>query len=218
MLYLSSSGHAGWAKQPEGEGPRASRYRRVWTSEAGIDLSGRTDILADLGTSGKEGEIADLGGKSWSQNQAPRQAPLPLCPSLREDQARLDGLAQADLIRQQRPLRQGRIKGKQGSFDLMRIEVYLGIDQCPGEPLRAVGGAPFGQLVSEVFGVVVAALFLSRLFRVKSDPAALGDMLENTICDFKFANSPWLNWMVKFHRIPASRNPVEATYPRSSAF
>src|SRR5712692_1964502 len=53
----------------------------------------------------------------------------------------------------------------------MGVQVHLRIDQCPSQLLGAVGGAPFSQLVSEVFGVVIrqghrvlSALFFAKPF------------------------------------------------------
>ena len=83
-----------------------------------------------------------------------RIAPLAFGPFLRDDQARLDGLAQTDLICQHRPLRQWRMKGEQSGFDLVRIQIDLGVNQRAGQLLDAIGRAPLGQFMSEILGVV----------------------------------------------------------------
>jgi len=44
----------------------------------------------------------------------------------------------------------------------MGIEIDLGIHQGAGQFLSTVGGASFGQFVSEVFGVVVGQLHLNH--------------------------------------------------------
>src|SRR5439155_25298468 len=48
-----------------------------------------------------------------------------LGPLLGNDQASLDSLAQADFIRDQRPLGEWRIEGEQRRIDLMRIQIHL---------------------------------------------------------------------------------------------
>ena len=55
-----------------------------------------------------------------------QDAPLALRPFLREDQARLDGLAETDLVGQQRALGERRLEGEQGGIDLMGIQIDLG--------------------------------------------------------------------------------------------
>ena len=74
---------------------------------------------------------------------------------LREHEARFDGLAQADLIRQQRTFRKRRLESEQRGVDLVRVEVYLRIHQGACELLHAVGRTAPRQLVREIFGVIV---------------------------------------------------------------
>ena len=83
-------------------------------------------------------------------------APFALCPFLGNDEACLDGLAEADLVGEQGTLRQGRVERKKRGVDLMRIEIDLRTGDRTGELFRAVGGAALGQLVSEELGVVVS--------------------------------------------------------------
>jgi hypothetical protein len=71
-------------------------------------------------------------------------APFALRPLLGNDEARLDGFTQTDLVGEQRALRQRRVKRKQGGIDLMRIQIHLRACNRTGEFLRAIGGAPLG--------------------------------------------------------------------------
>ncbi len=84
-----------------------------------------------------------------------QDAPLALRPLLREHQARLDGFAQAHFVGQQRALRERRSESKQGSIDLMRIQIDLRVNERRSELLDAVRREAAGQLVGEVLGVVV---------------------------------------------------------------
>ena len=80
--------------------------------------------------------------------------PLPLRPSLRKDKTRLDGLAQANLVGQQRALRKRRVESEQRRVHLVRIQIHLRAGNRAGELLHAVRRAALGQLVGEVLGVV----------------------------------------------------------------
>ena len=64
----------------------------------------------------------------WRNHQ---DAPLSFGPFLREDQARLDGLAETDFVCQQRLFRQRRVEGKQGGFDLVRVQIDLSVNERP---------------------------------------------------------------------------------------
>ena len=63
-------------------------------------------------------------------------APLALCPALGYHQTSLDGFAQAHFVGQDDPFGQRAVKGKQGRFDLVGIQVHLGIDQRGGQHIR----------------------------------------------------------------------------------
>jgi hypothetical protein len=87
----------------------------------------------------------------WHDDQNP---PLSLRPSLRKDETRLDGLSQSDFIRQHRTFRKGRIKGKESSVNLVRIQINLRAGNRTRELLDTVRRAALGQLIDEVFGVI----------------------------------------------------------------
>jgi hypothetical protein len=46
------------------------------------------------------------------------------------------------------------LESEEGGFDLMRIQVDLGVNERARELLDAIGRTSLGQLVSEVLGVV----------------------------------------------------------------
>jgi hypothetical protein len=46
---------------------------------------------------------------------------------LREEQPGLDGLAETDLVGQDRPLREWALKREKRGFDLVGVQIYLGI-------------------------------------------------------------------------------------------
>ena len=77
----------------------------------------------------------------WRDDQ---DAPLAFGPFLREDQARLDGLAQANFVRQQRTPRQRGAEGEQRGFDLVGVQIDLGVNERAGELLDAIGRASLG--------------------------------------------------------------------------
>ena len=83
-----------------------------------------------------------------------RIRPLSLGPFLRQHQPGLDGLAEADLVGQQRAFGERRAESEQRRVDLMRIQIDLRVDQRRRELLHAVGRAAARQLVGEVLGVV----------------------------------------------------------------
>ena len=93
--------------------------------------------------------LPEIGGRDH-QNAA-----LSFCPALGEHEAGFDGLAESHFVRQQRALGQGGAEGEQGRVHLMRVQVHLRTGHSSGELLHAVGGAPLGQLVGEVLGMVV---------------------------------------------------------------
>ena len=67
-----------------------------------------------------------------------QDAPLALRPALREDQTRLDGLAEPDLVGEDRPPGQGGAEREQRGLDLVRVQVHLRIDKGAGQLLHAV--------------------------------------------------------------------------------
>ena len=57
----------------------------------------------------------------------------PLRPALRDDQPGFDGFAEADFVGKDDAAREGIAAGEKRGIDLVRVEVYLGIDQGRGE-------------------------------------------------------------------------------------
>lgn len=78
-----------------------------------------------------------------------QQLPTPLRPLLGEQQPRLNGLAEANLISKNCTLREGRPKREQRGVDLVRIEIHLGVRERCGKFLDAVRRAAQAQFVSE---------------------------------------------------------------------
>jgi hypothetical protein len=76
-------------------------------------------------------------------------------PKLREHEASFDGLSQADLVGQDNTTGQGVPAGKQRRFDLMRIQIDLGIDQGVAKRLDGIPGRAPGQLPGEELALVV---------------------------------------------------------------
>lgn len=90
---------------------------------------------------------------------------LALCPLLGKQEPGLDGLSEPNLISQDGSLREGAPKRKDGRFNLVGVQIHLGlgIRQNRGELLHAVRRAAAGELVGQVFGVVIRhRFFLSR--------------------------------------------------------
>lgn len=81
--------------------------------------------------------------------------PPALGPELADDEARLDSLAEPDLVGQERAAGQGRAERKECSVDLMRIQIYRRVQERRSELLQAVGRATASQQVCEILGVIV---------------------------------------------------------------
>ena len=79
---------------------------------------------------------------------------MPFRPTLSDQEARLDGLAQTDLIGEDRPAGQRIAEREQGRFDLVRVEINLSIGENRRQPFDAVGRTTPRQLVGDVLGVV----------------------------------------------------------------
>jgi hypothetical protein len=75
--------------------------------------------------------------------------PLPFSPFLREHESGFNGLTESNLIGEERAFRKRRPKSEQGRFDLMRIQINLGIDEGTSELFDAVGGTSFGEFMCE---------------------------------------------------------------------
>jgi hypothetical protein len=77
-----------------------------------------------------------------------------LSPSLREQDTRFDGLTKANLVGEDRALGQRRTEGKEGGFNLMRIQVNLRVRECGREFVHIVRARPFRQLMGKELGVI----------------------------------------------------------------
>ena len=81
--------------------------------------------------------------------------PPALGPFLRKDQSGFDGFAESYFISEQCTLRKRRRESEERGVYLVRIEIDLCVDERGRELLHAVGRVATGQLVGEVFCVVV---------------------------------------------------------------
>ena len=82
-----------------------------------------------------------------------KQAASAFRPRLAEDEARLDGLAETDLIREQDSLRERRAQGEKRGFNLVGIEGDGGVEERPAQAIHAVPADP-AEFVGVVFRVV----------------------------------------------------------------
>jgi hypothetical protein len=87
----------------------------------------------------------------WADHQ---ESALALGPVLTEHQSGLDGLAEADLVGEYHPHRQGASEGEEGRFDLMRIEVHAGVEEGHGQALDAAWLVLTGKFMGDIFGVI----------------------------------------------------------------
>jgi len=78
-----------------------------------------------------------------------QHATLALGPELGQHQARLDGLAEPHLVGQDDASGERVAAGEQRRFDLVRIQVDLGVDERRAQGCDAVGVRPPGQLPGE---------------------------------------------------------------------
>jgi hypothetical protein len=84
-----------------------------------------------------------------------QDAALSLRPFLRNHQPGFDGFAQADFVSEERSFGKRGVECEKRRVHLMRIQIDLSAGHGTGELFDAVGRAAFGQLVCEIFGVVV---------------------------------------------------------------
>lgn len=82
-------------------------------------------------------------------------SPLALGPFPGKHEARFDGSPEADLIRKQSTLREGRLKRKQRRVNLMRVQIDLRARHRTRELFFAVGRETPSELICNVLGVVV---------------------------------------------------------------
>ena len=104
----------------------------------------------------------------------------PLRAALCDDQPGFDGFAEADFVGKDDPAREGIATGKECGSDLVRVEVYLGIDQGRGEGFDAVAGSAPGRLPGKVLallwgGLVHRGVSLSYGFALYSDTPKVSD-------------------------------------------
>ena len=69
-------------------------------------------------------------------------------------QACLNGLSQADFVREQGALGERRIECEECGINLVRVKIDLGTRNRTCELFQAVGWAAFGQLVGKIFCVI----------------------------------------------------------------
>jgi len=84
----------------------------------------------------------------------------PLCPALRDNQPRFDGFAEADFVGEDDAARERVTAGEECGIDLVRVEVYLGINQGRGEGFDAIAGGATGELPGEVLVLLVGHCYL----------------------------------------------------------
>jgi len=84
-----------------------------------------------------------------------------LRPSLGEDKPCLNSLAQAHFIRENSAFGKRRLEREQCRFDLVWIQVDLRVYKRTRELLNTVRGAALGQLVGEIFCVVIRQVYHS---------------------------------------------------------
>ncbi len=81
--------------------------------------------------------------------------PLSLRPSLRKENSGLDRFSETDLVGEERAIGKRGIESKKRGIDLVWIQVHLSARHSSGELANAVGRPAPGELVSEIFGLVI---------------------------------------------------------------
>ena len=84
-----------------------------------------------------------------------KNASLPFSPLLRNHEARLNGLAETNFVRDQRAFGEWGIEREKRRVHLVRIQIHLRARNRAGQLLKAVRRAAFRQLECEIFRVVV---------------------------------------------------------------
>jgi len=135
--------------------PAAGKVHRadhdtVLHERAGVAVAG--DLAAGLGVEDDgrqmefvlklQGPLLADGGRGDDQNP-----PSAFGPVLADGQSRLDGLAQTDLIGQENAFGDRRAHGEQSGFDLVRVQVYTGIEERLGQSFH-----PFAALTTQLVG------------------------------------------------------------------
>ena len=114
--------------------------RRLERAEVAL-LDGRVVGLRFEDAAGQEELLGQLLMPLLAQvrGRDDEDAPLALRPFLREHEPGLDGLAEADLVGEQRALGEGRLEGEQRGVDLVRVQVDLRTGHSASELFGAVG-------------------------------------------------------------------------------
>src|SRR5579864_128897 len=89
-------------------------------------------------------------------------------PLLRDHKSGFNGLAQADLIRQQGAFGERRAKREQSGIYLMRVQIHLSAGNRAREFLHAVGGTTFRQIIGKIFSMVVGQIHTTLGFLITS--------------------------------------------------
>src|SRR4051812_21994580 len=76
-----------------------------------------------------------------------------LGPPLRKQETSLDSLSESNLIGQDRAPRERIAEGEKSGFNLVGIEIDLGVREYASQHLHAVRRTAFGQLMRKVFCV-----------------------------------------------------------------
>ena len=87
-----------------------------------------------------------------------KNAAFALCPVLQDDEAGFDGFAQPHFVGKDDAAREGIAAGEKRGINLVRVEVYLGIDQGRGEGFDAVAGSAPGRLPGKVLALLWGGL------------------------------------------------------------
>ncbi len=83
-----------------------------------------------------------------------KQPTLTLCPSLRQEKTRLDGLPEANLIGEDDAARKGIAQGEERCIQLVRVEVHLGVGERPGKTVDTAACRSLCELVSKIESMV----------------------------------------------------------------
>ena len=83
---------------------------------------------------------------------------------LQDDQPGFDGFAEADFVGKDDAAREGIAAGEKRGINLVRVEVYLGINQGRGEGFDAVAGSAPGQLPGKVLALLWGGLVHRGVF------------------------------------------------------
>ena len=148
------------------------------------DPAGKKELLGELLVP----LLAQIGRRDH------QNAPLAFGPSLRKHQSGLDGLAQADLVGQQGPFRERRIKREQGSFDLMGVQIDLALATTPRRASPCYRMSIAWSAHERSTGVVVGQLH-SVFAIINRDAVPMNPKLMHWPCFSRFIY-PWVAFML----------------------